>query len=88
MEYRNAQFNRHGTIDVEIKHPKYGWIPFTASPDDVEDFGKAIHAEVSKGDVAKYVAPPLLPREPTRTELLVARIEKLESTLSRLEKAT
>lgn len=57
MNYRNAKFNRHGTIDCEIEHPKIGWVPFTASPDDAEDFGKALFAEVEKGEVAEYVEP-------------------------------
>jgi len=58
MEYRNATFNRHGTIDCEINHPKFGWIPFTASPDDVEELGKTLYAEVAKGEVGEYVPPP------------------------------
>lgn len=57
MEYRNATFNRHGSIDCEINHSKWGWIPFTASPDDVEGFGKELHAELLKGEVAEFVEP-------------------------------
>lgn len=37
MEFRNATFNATGTIDVEINHPKLGWVPYTASPDDPEE---------------------------------------------------
>ena len=58
MEIRNATYNRHGTIDCEVNHPKFGWIWFTASPDDVEDAGKALYAEVAKGEVGEYVPPP------------------------------
>jgi hypothetical protein len=43
MEVRNPVFNKRGTIDCEINHPVYGWIPFTASPDDCEDHGRAIY---------------------------------------------
>lgn len=46
MEWRNARYNQHGTIDVEILLPEHGWIPFTASPDDPEEHGRLIHAEV------------------------------------------
>jgi hypothetical protein len=44
METRNPVLNENGTIDCEINHPHLGWIPFTASPDDVEEHGRAIHA--------------------------------------------
>ena len=56
METRNAKYNEHGTIDCEIKHQIYGWIPFTASPDDVEQHGKDIHAELlASGNIPAYV---------------------------------
>lgn len=58
MEYRNAIYNAHGTIDVEIDHPILGWIPFTASPGDPEGFGRAVYEAVSQGDVAPYLATP------------------------------
>jgi len=45
-------------IDLEINHPTYGWIPFTASPNDVEAHGREVFAALSKGDVAEYVPPP------------------------------
>ena len=34
MEYRNPKYNSNGTIDCEINHPEYGWIPFTAHLED------------------------------------------------------
>jgi hypothetical protein len=58
----------HTMIDCEINHPTYGWIPFTASPDDVEAHGREVFAALSKGDVAEYVPPPA----PTTEELAAA----------------
>lgn len=58
MEFRKPMFNRFGTIDVEINHPVLGWVPFTASPDDPEEFGRAVFEKLNAGDVAAYVAPP------------------------------
>ena len=58
----------HSMIDCEIEHPQYGWIPFTASPDDVEAHGREVFAALSKGDVAEYVPPPA----PTTEELAAA----------------
>ena len=36
MEFRNPAYNSFGTIDCEINHPVYGWIPTTASANDAE----------------------------------------------------
>lgn len=56
MEYRNPVFNAFGTIDCEVNHPKLGWIPFTASPDDVVEVSRDIFAE-AQSSAAAYVAP-------------------------------
>lgn len=51
-------------IDLEWNHPEYGWILFTATPDDVEQHGRDIYAEAKAGKfgaVAPYVAPPPMP---------------------------
>jgi hypothetical protein len=58
----------HTLIDCEINHPAYGWIPFTASPEDVEAHGRELFAALSKGDVSEYVPPPA----PTTEELAAA----------------
>lgn len=42
MEIRNPQYTATGAIDCEIDHPVLGWIPFTATPDDVEPHGREI----------------------------------------------
>lgn len=46
MEIRNAKYNVNGTIDCELEHPKLGWVPFTASKDDVEEHGRLIYNEL------------------------------------------
>ena len=38
MQWRNAAYNPDGTIDCEILLGGE-WLPFTASPDDVEPHG-------------------------------------------------
>lgn len=56
---RNARFNENGTIDCDINHPRFGWIPFTADPNDVEEHGRAIHADlVANGNPAPFVPTP------------------------------
>jgi len=37
MNYKNAKYNANGTIDCEIEHPVYGWIPTTLSATDPEN---------------------------------------------------
>lgn len=44
VETRNAFLNDDGTIDCELNHPHLGWVPFTASANDVEQHGRQIHA--------------------------------------------
>lgn len=52
---RNARYNKQGNIDCEIEHPTYGWVPFTASPDDVEPHGRAIFAAL-KDTAEPYIS--------------------------------
>lgn len=75
MEFRNPQFsNAEGTaIDVEINHPRFGWIPFTATPYDYEDHGRAIYDEaLAAGDIAAFV-PPTIEEVRARMPILTAR---------------
>jgi hypothetical protein len=48
MYLRNVTVNRHDTYDCEINHPKFGWIPFTANPDDPEEHGRLIYAYIQQ----------------------------------------
>lgn len=50
IQSRNLIYNSDSTtIDMEINHPNFGWIPFTASPNDIEEHGKAIHQAAING---------------------------------------
>ena len=57
MNYTNPAFNANGTIDMEVDHPVYGLIPFTASPDDPEEHGRLLFAD-AQATAAPYVSPP------------------------------
>lgn len=60
MNFRNPSYNHLGTIDCEIEHPVYGWIPFTANPDDTEQSGKDIYAAIiAAGNITAYQAPAI-----------------------------
>ena len=55
MEYKNPKYNADGNIDLELNHPTFGWIPFTASPDDVEKHGRDLFEDL------KDIAEPYMP---------------------------
>ncbi|GHE72327.1 hypothetical protein GCM10019059_34990 [Camelimonas fluminis] len=61
---RNPAYNAVGGIDCEINHPTLGWIPFSASADDPEVHGRAIHATAQAMGPAPYVPPPPPPPPP------------------------
>ena len=60
-EVRNAQsLNSDNTrFDVEIKHPSYGWIPYTLDPADNDTTidNTALLSLVVSSDYGAYVAP-------------------------------
>lgn len=60
MNYRNAKNLADGRIDCEIKHPTYGWIPFTADPNDIgAQFDVAsLHIKMSQDPFTKPYIPP------------------------------
>ena len=49
IEIRNIVKLDSGDFDCEINHPIFGWIPFTASKDDPEAFGRDIWESLNKG---------------------------------------
>jgi hypothetical protein len=81
MNCKDPIYNSRGNIDCQAEHPIYGWIPFTASPDDCEAHGREIFARCLAGDfgtVAEYVPPPA----PTTEELAAAARAKRDSLLA------
>ena len=79
MEYRNPIYTENGWIDCEIKHPLFGWIPFTCDPDDKGAlFDTAALFEEMKPHAAPYVPPPL----PTDEELAAAARGKRDHLLT------
>ena len=80
MKYRNAAFIVDGRIDCEINHPQFGWIPFTASPDDAEQFGRELFAELGS-KAAAYIQ-----YEPTVEDTAIALAQaRPAASMSRLD---
>lgn len=75
MEFRNPVYNAFGTIDCEINHPNFGWVPFTADPDDTDQRGRDIFEAAFALGPADYVAPP--PQAPTTQQINAERARRL-----------
>jgi len=58
LNFRTPKFNSDGTLDCEIEHPQFGWIPFTANPSDVEPIGAEVF-NAAKAYATEYVEPPV-----------------------------
>jgi hypothetical protein len=62
MNAHNPKHNSVSTIDLELEHPIFGWIPFTASPDDPH--GAELYAQAilgAFGPVEQYMPPEPAP---------------------------
>ncbi|OWZ90484.1 hypothetical protein B9J07_28270 [Sinorhizobium sp. LM21] len=42
---------------MEVNHPRFGWVPFTATAQSPEDYNRELFAAAREGDVAPYVPP-------------------------------
>lgn len=82
MQTRNPKFNHAGSIDCEVEHPVFGWIPFTASPTDAEELGRQIYAAAVAGDfgpIAPFSGPTLAARQAAAWERIKAERDRRKS---------
>jgi hypothetical protein len=56
MNFQNATFNANGSINLDYEHPQFGWIPFTATENDVEQLGRDLFSAAQE-IALPYVAP-------------------------------
>lgn len=63
MNYRNPIYTANGQIDCEIEHPEFGWIPFTSSPEDSEEHGRLLFAEILESGIEIAPCPPRPPEQ-------------------------
>lgn len=83
MDAKNPKYadQSNTAIDLEVNHPVYGWIPFTATSYDVEEHGRILYANAVAGDygaIQPYTPPT--PREPTAQENKSTAISLLQDT--------
>lgn len=50
VEGRAARWIDATTIDLEVRHPEIGWIPYTARQADPEPIGRAIFEAAAAGE--------------------------------------
>lgn len=63
---RRPVFTESDDIDVELNHPDFGWIPFTASSEDKESIGEHLYKMAMAeafGVIEKYTEPVLTNEE-------------------------
>lgn len=58
LEFKNPRYTKDGRIDIELNHPDYGWIPFTADPNDVEQHCRDLYTSALAVGPAPYTPPP------------------------------
>lgn len=97
MEYRNPQKTAGVAIDCEINHPTYGWIPFTADPNDTGaafDVASLYAALAADPNTLEYVAPPpvvpqsVTPRQVRLVLLSQGLLASVEAMIAQQDEAT
>ena len=84
MAVRNPELTKDGNLLCEVNHPEYGWIPFLATPYDVEEHGRKIFERIPKEFKAipqMVEEEPVVESGPTIQEVLqqiTERLDKLE----------
>lgn len=85
MNFKNATYLKDGRIRCDVEHPTLGWIPYTASKDDTEEFGKNVFSIVSKSSKVKKYTPITTSDEDLKKLVRIerdARLKKLDEIVS------
>lgn len=84
MNIKNIIELKDGRFDVQLEDPTLGWIPFTVSKNDNEDFGRELHLAISNGDFGEY-KPYVFDKEKELLELANEMREERDSLLWKLD---
>lgn len=81
MPIRNPERLSDGMIFCEINHPEFGWIPFNASKDDVEEHGRKIFERIGQEfkDIPQKMEEPQVPEGPSFEERIAELEKRIES---------
>jgi hypothetical protein len=81
MKIKNPRHNNYGGIDVELFDPRYGWIPFTATPDDTVEHGRDIFGACMRGEFGDIAPAPAPPPALTEQDIKEAARKRLRERL-------
>lgn len=80
MNVRNPKYSEHGSVECDVEHPVYGWIPFHAVAGDPES--DKVLARIAADALPIAAAPPPPPPPiPTRVTMRQARLAMLGAGL-------
>ena len=46
FQFRNAQHYRDNTVECEVNHKEFGWIPFLAAANDDQEYGRELYRQL------------------------------------------
>ena len=80
MLIRNPERNKDGSIVCEVNHPEFGWIPFMAMADDVEEHGRKIFERIPQEFkvIPQSVEPEPMESPPSIEERILELEKKLK----------
>lgn len=73
VQVRNAEYDRWSVINCEVNHKDYGWIPFTANPNDPEEYGRTLYQQLVAGELG-----PVAPVDQARLDTQQARLVRIK----------
>lgn len=76
MNVRNPKYSEHGSVECEVEHPVYGWIPFHAVAGDPES--DKVLAQIALD------ALPIVPASPAPDAPVPARVTMRQARLALL----
>lgn len=85
MNIRNAKYTETGTIECEIEHPEFGWIPFHATQNDPDEKGRLVYEEAVQGTVAAYEPVSISEEDRLNNWRLFARVTPRQARLALIQ---
>lgn len=77
FNFRNPKWTTSDTIEVEVEHEKFGWIPFNATPYDEMDYGRELFELLSTKYLATVPMCPQSEKDAEQAEAVVMQRNQL-----------
>ena len=56
FQFRNAQYYRNNTVECEVNHKEFGWVPFLATAYDGEEYGRELYRQLVEEHASEIAA--------------------------------